>query len=49
MCIRDSLSVEWTGEDWRLSPSSFDSLAESYEQYDPKQKTTVDLAEFTQW
>lgn len=43
------LSVEWTGEDWRLSPSSFDSLAESYEQYDPKQKTTVDLAEFTQW
>ncbi|EYT52970.1 hypothetical protein H483_0117740 [Dietzia sp. UCD-THP] len=43
------LSVEWTGEDWRLSPSSFDSLAESYEQDDPKQKTTVDLAEFTQW
>lgn len=43
------LSVEWTGDDWRLSPSSFDSLADSYEQYDPKQKTTVDLTEFTQW
>ena len=43
------LSVEWTGDDWRLAPSSFDSLANSYEQYDPKQKTTVDLAEFTQW
>lgn len=43
------LSVEWTGEDWRLSPSSFDSLADSYTQYDPKQTTTVDLAEFTQW
>lgn len=43
------LSVEWTGNDWRLSPSSFDSLADSYEQYDPKQTTTVDLAEFTKW
>ena len=43
------LSVEWTGDDWRLAPSSFDSLANSYEQYDPKQKATVDLAEFTQW
>lgn len=43
------LSVEWAGDDWRLSPTSFDSLTDSYEQYDPKQKTTVDLAEFTQW
>lgn len=43
------LSVEWTGADWRLSPSSFDSLANSYEQYDPQQTRTVDLAEFTQW
>lgn len=43
------LSVEWTGDDWRLSPGSFDSLADSYEQYDPKQMTTVDLSEFTQW
>lgn len=42
-------SVEWTGEDWRLSPSTFDSLADSYEEYDPRQTPTVDLAEFTQW
>lgn len=43
------LSVEWTGDDWRLAPSSFDSLADSYSNYDPKQRHTVDLTEFTQW
>lgn len=44
------LSVEWTGDDWRLSPSSFDSLADSYRQYDPDRGgQAVDLSEFTQW
>lgn len=42
-------SVEWTGEDWRLSASTFKSLADAYEDYDPRQTSTVDLSEFTEW
>ncbi|MBB0969061.1 hypothetical protein G6016_08835 [Dietzia aerolata] len=43
------LSVEWTGDDWRLAPSSFDSYADSLEAFSSNRGAKVDLAEFTQW
>lgn len=43
------LSVEWTGADWRLSPTAFDSYGDALEAFSSNQSATVDLTEFTQW
>src|SRR5699024_11460259 len=45
------MSVEWQDNDWKLSPSSFDSYHQAIENLSQAGGTgrAVDLEEFTQW